>query len=138
MRLSTLIKNEYEKATAYVTKDGSIIRELIHPSRHGPTVAMSLAEAVVPSGDETFLHLHHTFQEIYHFLEGEGVMTLGKETFPVKTGDSILIPAGMPHKVRNCGTGPLRFLCCCTPPYTHEETELINSTKEEAHAIHEL
>lgn len=133
-----MIKSEYEKTDTYVTKDGSLIRELIHPSRHGPDVTMSLAEAIVPQEKETFLHLHHTFQEIYHVLDGEGEMSLGKETFPVKTGDSVLIPAGTPHKVRNCGIVPLRILCCCAPPYTHEETELIESNPEDPYAIQEL
>ena len=123
-----IIKSEYDKIQTYVTKDGSLIRELIHPSRHGPNVAMSLAEAVVPLDGETTLHRHLTFQEIYHFLEGEGIMTLGEESFSVKVGDSVLIPAGTPHKVANTGTASLRFLCCCTPPYTHEETELLESS----------
>jgi len=120
-----LIKSEYESAPAYVTKDGSTIRELIHPSRHGPELAMSLAEAAISPGGETLRHRHTVFQEIYHFLRGEGIMFLGKDSFPVKEGDSVLIPAGMPHKVRNTGSAPLRILCCCAPPYTHEETELL-------------
>jgi len=120
-------KSEYEKITPYITKDGSIIRELIHPSHQGGDAALSLAEAEVPPGKETILHLHRSFQEIYHFTEGEGRMSLGDESFPVKAGDSVLIPRGTPHKVYNTGASPLRILCCCAPPYTHEETELLES-----------
>ncbi len=120
-----MIKSSYQDIEAYVTKDGSIIRELLHPARHGSALPMSLAEARMPPGKETRRHLHRTFQEIYHFLEGEGIMFLGEDSLPVKEGDSILIPAGTPHKVRNTGSAPLRILCCCIPPYTHEETELL-------------
>ena len=122
-----MIKTEYDKISPYTTKDGSIIRELLHPAQHGTTLSMSLAEAQVPGQAETLLHRHKTFQEIYHFLSGKGVMTLGNESFPVKKGDSVLIPKGTPHKVRNTGAETLRFLCCCSPPYTHQETELMKS-----------
>jgi mannose-6-phosphate isomerase-like protein (cupin superfamily) len=124
---SMMSKSEYEKIPPYRTKDGSTIRELIHPSRQGADVSLSLAEAEVPPGQETFLHLHRNFQEAYHFTKGEGLITLGDETFPVKAGDSVLIPQKTPHKVRNTGTSPLRILCCCAPPYTHEATELLES-----------
>jgi len=120
-----MIKSEYEEMTTYITKDGSEIRELIHPDHHGPQVKISLAEAVVPPGKTTFLHAHRSFQEIYHVLEGEGIMVLGEERFPIKCRDSILIPQGTPHQVENNGRGDLRILCCCSPPYTHQETELL-------------
>ena len=122
-----MIKSEHGTTPAYVTKDGSIIRELLHPSRYGPSLAMSLAEAVIPPGRRTRSHRHRSFQEIYHFLEGTGVMTLEGETFPVSEGDSVLIPAGSNHHVKNTGAVSLRFLCCCVPPYTHDETELIET-----------
>ncbi len=122
-----MIKSEYHTITPYRTKDGSWIREIVHPSHLGPEVQISIAEAIVSSGQETFLHLHRSFQEIYYFLEGTGKMRLNEETFPVKKGDAIVIPKGTPHKVFNTGASPLRILCCCAPPYTHEETELLES-----------
>ena len=38
----------------------------------------------------------------------------------VRSGDAILIPAGVWHAI--VATEPLRFLCCCAPPYSHEDT----------------
>jgi mannose-6-phosphate isomerase-like protein (cupin superfamily) len=52
-------------------------------------------------------------------------MRLGAEEFPVQPGDSILIPPGTPHAIRNSGTEELLILCCCAPPYRHEDTELL-------------
>ncbi len=43
------LKTEYEKIEPYITKDGSIIRELMHPAVHGNS-KQSLAEATVPAG----------------------------------------------------------------------------------------
>ena len=37
-------------------------------------------------------------------------------------GDAILIPSGTRHAIM--ATEPLRFLCCCAPPYKHEDTYL--------------
>lgn len=33
----------------------------------------------------------------YHFLEGEGQMTVGDETFAIKPGVTIIAPAGVPR-----------------------------------------
>jgi mannose-6-phosphate isomerase-like protein (cupin superfamily) len=109
---------------AYITKDGSVIRELMHPAVHGNR-AQSLAEATVPPGATTRLHAHRTSEEIYHFTAGEGLMTLGGERFPVRAGDTVCIPPGTPHQVTNDNDVSLVILCACVPPYAHEDTELL-------------
>jgi len=43
------MRTRYTEISAYQTKDGSQIRELMHPDHHGNR-AQSLAEAVVFSG----------------------------------------------------------------------------------------
>ncbi|MBK7898458.1 MAG: cupin domain-containing protein [Azonexus sp.] len=109
---------------SYTTLDGSAIRELLHPDAH-PVRQQSLAEATVPVGGATRLHRHRTTEEIYHLTRGRGRMVLGEESFPVATGDTILIPPGMPHCIENLGEEPLTILCCCAPAYTHSDTELL-------------
>lgn len=118
------MKTTYREIPAYTTKDGSEIRELMHPAQHGNR-AQSLAEAVVAPGLKTALHRHHQTEEIYHITAGQGLMTLGSETFSVAPGDTILIPPGAAHCVHNPGTEPLHILCSCAPPYSHEDTELL-------------
>jgi mannose-6-phosphate isomerase-like protein (cupin superfamily) len=114
----------YYDAETYVTKDGSLIRELMHPTRHDSR-AQSLAEAVVPVSGETTLHLHRRSEEVYHITGGSGIMTLGAETFDIRRGDTICIPPGTPHRVRNSGSEPLVILCACAPAYSHDDTELV-------------
>lgn len=109
---------------AYTTRDGSTIRELMHPARHGNR-AQSLAEATVDPGATTLLHLHRESEEIYHVTSGRGVMTLGDDAFPVTAGDTVAIPPGTPHRIRNDGDTPLVILCACSPPYSHEDTVLL-------------
>lgn len=118
------MKARYADAAPYVTKDGSEIRELMHPHVHGNR-AQSLAEATVPPGAETLLHRHRVTEELYHITAGAGVMTLGSEIFEVRAGDTVCIPPGTPHKIRSTGREPLKILCACTPAYSHDDTELL-------------
>jgi mannose-6-phosphate isomerase-like protein (cupin superfamily) len=113
-----------DRVEAFITKDGSEIRELAGTPT-GNSVNQSLAEATVPPGAETEEHYHGVTEEIYFFTAGSGVMTLGDEETTVAAGDTVVIPPGTPHKLRNTGTDPLKLLCCCAPPYSHEDTFLL-------------
>ncbi|MGM0770450.1 MAG: cupin domain-containing protein [Halobacteriota archaeon] len=117
-------RTEYSQAEPFTTKDGSIIRELMHPSNIG-SQKQSLAEATIPVGCKTLKHRHHEAEEIYHITAGIGLMTLDNEVFEVGVGDSILIDAGTGHKIKNTGKSELKILCCCSPAYSHEDTELM-------------
>ncbi len=106
---------------AFITKDGSEIRELAGTPT-GNSVNQSLAEATVPPGADTEEHYHRVSEEIYLFTSGSGRMKLGVEEAEVSAGDTIVIPPGVAHKLWNTGPEPLRLLCCCAPPYSHEDT----------------
>jgi mannose-6-phosphate isomerase-like protein (cupin superfamily) len=118
------MKTRYNDITPFVTRDGSLIRELLHPQQHG-NKNQSLAEAVIAVGCETVLHRHHTAEELYYIVQGQGEMTLGNETFPVVVGDTVAIAPGTAHKIRNTGKEELKILCCCAPAYAHADTELL-------------
>jgi len=117
-------KSEYEIIQPYITKDGSIIRELMHPFIH-LNRNLSLAEAIIVQGSTTYMHRHHNSEEIYHVLSGSGVMTVDNEQFEIKEGDTICIPVGSFHNVNNTGPILLKMLCACAPPYSHSDTELL-------------
>lgn len=114
----------YTDMPAHVTKDGSLIRELMHPSQHA-SQQQSLAEAIVQPGQKTALHRHLRSEELYHITAGEGCMTLGDESFVVHTGDTICIAPGTPHCIENTGRDELRILCSCAPAYAHTDTEIL-------------
>jgi len=119
------MKTQYSHITPYQTKDGSLIRELLHPTHHN-IKNQSLAEAIVPPNSSTLLHKHHKTEEIYHITSGEGWMQLGNEEFKVQQGDSICIPPQTPHKITNSEKTPLVILCACAPAYSHTDTEIID------------
>ena len=82
---SQSVHTRYDDITPYTTKDGSIIRELMHPSIHG-NMNQSFAEAEVPVGVSTILHVHMQSEEIYHITAGQGMMSLGGKEFQVGWG----------------------------------------------------
>lgn len=118
------MRSTYRTIASYQTRDGSEIRELMHPAVHGNR-NQSFAEATVQPGATTALHKHRSTEEIYHIASGIGVMTLGDERFAVAVGDTICIAPGTPHCIANTGDAPLRILCACSPAYSHEDTELL-------------
>jgi mannose-6-phosphate isomerase-like protein (cupin superfamily) len=101
---------------AFTTKDGSTIRELQH------TAVQSLAEATLDPGQATERHYHRVSEEIYLMTAGSGVLEIDGETRRVTEGDAILIPPGAWHTLENDGAEPLRLMCCCAPPYSHDDT----------------
>ncbi len=118
------IHSTLEENRPYTTKDGSEIRELMHPEVHGNS-NQSLAEATIHPGCETRLHKHHQSEELYHVVKGHGQMTLDGQVFFVEPGDTICIAPGREHKVKNTGNQDLVILCCCSPPYSHGDTKLL-------------
>ena len=108
-------------AEPFTTADGSTIRELLGLPT-APVRNQSLAEATLAPGQVTLRHYHREAEELYYVLEGSGEMELGGERARVSPGDAILIPPGAWHEIRADAAGPLRFLCCCAPPYRHEDT----------------
>jgi mannose-6-phosphate isomerase-like protein (cupin superfamily) len=113
-----------QRVEAFITKDGSEIRELAGVPT-GNSRNQSLAEATVPPGGETEEHYHRASEEIYLFTHGGGRLRLGDEESEVAAGDTVVIPPGIPHKLWNTRAEPLRLLCCCSPPYSHDDTYLI-------------
>ena len=105
----------------FTTKDGSTIRSILDRT-NAPVQNQSLAEATVPVGRPTERHYHKLSEEFYFILEGAGTMEIDGETREVTSGDAILIPPGAWHTIT--AAEELRFLCCCAPPYSHDDTFL--------------
>jgi mannose-6-phosphate isomerase-like protein (cupin superfamily) len=110
-------------ADAFTTLDGSTIRVLLD-ARLGGAVEQSLAEATLAPGQATQRHFHARTEEIYVVLAGSGELEVDGERRAVEPGDAALIPPGARHQIRASGDGELRFLCCCAPAYSDEDTFL--------------
>jgi mannose-6-phosphate isomerase-like protein (cupin superfamily) len=105
----------YTDAEPFTTKDGSTIRELMRAANQ------SLAEATLGPGQATERHYHARSEELYSFLEGGGRLEIDGDERDVAAGDTVLIAPGARHTI-TAGPAGARFLCCCAPAYTHEDT----------------
>ncbi len=110
----------------YVTKDGSTIREWAGPGYAAEAANQSLAEATVPPGGATAAHYHRRSEELYLVTAGRGLLRIGDEEREVTAGDCAAIPPGAVHRLRNTGSEDLVVVCACSPPYSHEDTFLVD------------
>jgi mannose-6-phosphate isomerase-like protein (cupin superfamily) len=114
-----------QELEAYVTRDGSTIREWAGPGYAAEATNLSLAEATVAPGGTTIEHLHRRSEELYLVTAGAGTLRVGEEERPVAAGDCVAIPPGTPHRLHNDGEVDLVVVCACSPPYSHEDTVLL-------------
>jgi mannose-6-phosphate isomerase-like protein (cupin superfamily) len=107
------------RAQAFTTLDGSTIRVLLDAGNGAAN--QSLAEAELGARQRTQRHYHARSEELYVLLEGSGEMEVDGERGRVGPGNAVLIPPGAWHQI-NAGDDGVRFLCCCAPPYSDEDT----------------
>ena len=110
-----------DRSEPFTTLDGSTIRVLLDAGLGGAR-KQSLAEAILAPGQATRRHYHARTEEIYVVLEGTGEMEVNGDRRSVGPGDAILIPAAARHEIRASEADELRFLCCCAPAYSDEDT----------------
>jgi mannose-6-phosphate isomerase-like protein (cupin superfamily) len=60
-------------------------------------------------------HLHEAKEQVYHFLEGEGLLEIGEARHVVRPRSYVFIPPGVPHALHNTGLGNLVFLVITVP-----------------------
>ncbi|HEY3069380.1 MAG TPA: cupin domain-containing protein [Gaiellaceae bacterium] len=109
-----------ERTDPFTTLDGSTIRVLLDAASGGAG-NQSLAEAELAPGDTTQRHYHARTEEIYVVLEGDGEMEVDGDRERVGPEAAVLIPPGAWHQIA-AGDHGIRFLCCCAPPYSDDDT----------------
>lgn len=60
-------------------------------------------------------HTHKVQEQVYHVLEGEGLMEMDGRRQVVRRHDVIFIPPGIEHGIANTGLGVLTFIVVTTP-----------------------
>jgi len=84
----------------YLLKDNKTLKNLV------------LTSTLLKPDKETRGHSHVGQEEIYYFIDGEGEMILGEESFDVVAGDVVLIPDGVFHKVINPSLNRFLYFVC--------------------------
>ena len=66
-------------------------------------------------GQEHALHAHAGQDKVYLVLDGTGLFLLEGRELPMAAGDLLAAPDGVPHGVRNTGTGRLLVMAILAP-----------------------
>lgn len=66
-------------------------------------------------GQSHALHAHAGMDKVYSVVEGEGVFLLEGRELPMRAGDLLVAPEGVPHGVRNTGNSRLLVLAILAP-----------------------
>lgn len=75
----------------------------------GEELGASVSIIVVDSGPGRGPALHrHPYEEVFVVLEGEAAFTIGDDERVVRAGETVVAPAGVPHRFVNSGPGRLR------------------------------
>lgn len=91
---------------------------------------VSIARARVEPGVTTALHRVSVIER-YLILEGEGLVRVGDHApTTVRSGDVVIIPAGVAQQITNVGESDLVFACVCTPRFRPECYESLEGSSE--------
>ncbi len=92
---------------------GRKAQEIVSGERGAQGLTLRLVEIpVLQPGDSLRpAHHHSDFEECIYTLSGQGTTFADSGEFPMKPGDTLLMPAGERHVTRNTGNEPLVLLC---------------------------
>jgi len=87
--------------------------EIVSGEKGALGVTLRLAEIPVPQPGESLRgpHQHSDHEECIYVLSGKGTTFADSGEYPLKPGDTLLIPPGEKHVTRNTGNEPLLLLC---------------------------
>lgn len=99
--------------------------EIVSGEKGSQAVTLRLVEIPVSEPGETPRgpHYHQGFEECIFVMSGQGATHAESGVYPLKAGDTILIPSGEKHATRNTGTEPLVLLCFFPVPDISKRTQ---------------
>lgn len=71
-------------------------------------------------------HYHAEHTETVVVLQGEGMMTLGSESFLIREGSTVYIPKGTPHSVKVSSKVPLKVISVQSPMFSGKDRIFTN------------
>ena len=102
------VKHTYEIEAKIVEAGTGTTMQVLIPPEEGPHFAMR--RFVMQPGGGIPNHTNLVEHEQY-VLNGHAKIGMGSETFEVRKGDVVFIPAQVPHWYKSTGEEPFEFLC---------------------------
>lgn len=94
-----------------VNKGKEIIYEIL---KCNSTFSVALAEV----RGENSAHYHNKLTEVYHIVDGSGILVLDGKEISIQKGDSILI---YPRTVHQIKSEYIKILVIVTPPFSEKD-----------------
>ena len=110
------------------TLDNTDYRRVLYTAHNSQLVLMSLH-----SGEEIGEEVHHLDQFI-RVEQGEAIVILEGESFPLGADHAVIIPADTKHNVVNSGNEDLKLYTLYAPPEHKDGTRV--ATKADEHEEH--
>lgn len=100
----------------FISQDNAIVQEIVS-HRNSSVKNQSLAKVTIEPGKTIFEHYHKKTEELYHIIQGEGIMVIEDEKQKVGEGETVIILPGQKHKIANRRDSDLVMLVMCAPGY---------------------
>jgi quercetin dioxygenase-like cupin family protein len=90
----------------------------------GNSEALTAGRVVIRKGERNGEHYHDNCEEILHLLQGELEHTAGPDRlFHMRAGDTITVPAGIPHYATSVGDEDAVMIVCYSTAHRHMQGE---------------
>jgi quercetin dioxygenase-like cupin family protein len=86
-----------------------------HLSNKQTSGSFSLFENHSSGKSKTPIHVHADDDETLYVMRGELQAIVAGEEHPIRAGNSIFLPRGIPHQLVNASGIPAHYLLLCTP-----------------------
>lgn len=93
---------------------GALSKPLVRPETAGSRLIDYRISTYQPMA-YVAVHTHRVQEQVYHVLEGEGLMEIDGRRQVVRRHDVIFIPPGVEHGIANTGLTDLTFIVVTTP-----------------------
>ncbi len=113
-----MLKKSLDETPEFLAGDKTHLREILHPHKDTSVkIGYSIAHARLSVGESSLPH-RLAGSEVYHILEGEGIIHIDRQSIIIKKGDTIYVPPQSSQFVNNTGSTDLIFICIVEPAWT--------------------
>ncbi len=111
--LSAIVKNPHDTEWTYFNgqegREDQLRWKTLIGDEESNTQGLTYGIMEMPQG--TFVHAHfHADNEIFHILQGEGVVLINKDVIEVEPGSIFYIPGNTVHGIRNTSKEMLKVI----------------------------
>ena len=98
-----------------------LLQEMIGRAAAIKSNRLSVAKFIMEPNTSVPSHFHRASEEVYFVLDGSALMTVDDKSYPITTGDVIMVERGERHQVVTREGERLEFLAITVPAYSDSD-----------------